>query len=67
MTHDITGYSDDELSLRVFNDPYFYIERHQKDYFWALVDEEYRYTAAQRNVLQQDLDDDLEEMEKCST
>lgn len=58
---DLTIYSDDELSLQVFNDLYFYIERHNKDYLLALVDEEFIYTQKQKEILIEDLASDAEE------
>ena len=58
---DITMYSDNELSLQVFNDEYFYIERHNLDYVLALCYEEFIFTDEQLNVLKQDIKDDLEE------
>ena len=53
---DITAYSDEELSLEVFNTEYFYIERSHSDFLWALINEEFIYTPEQATVLQQDLD-----------
>ena len=58
---DLTIYSDDELSLQVFNDLYFYTERHNKDYLLALVDEEFIYTQKQKEILIEDLASDAEE------
>ena len=58
---DLTGYSDQELSLNVFNDEYFYIERENREYLLALVDEEFIYTPEQKAELLQDLDDDEKE------
>ena len=55
----LTNYSDDELSLQVFNDEYFYIERHNTDYLQALVDEEFIYTPEQHTVLLNDLAEDV--------
>ena len=57
---DLTNYSDDELSLMVFNDEYFYIERKNEDYLLALCNEEFIFTAEQLAVLKQDLADDRE-------
>ena len=54
----ITQYSDQELSLNVFNDEYFYIERNDRPYLMALINEEFIYTADQMAELIQDLDDD---------
>ena len=58
---DLTGYSDQELSLQVFNDEYFYIERHTGDYLIALINEEFHYTDEQMQVLLTDLEDDKQE------
>ena len=38
---DLTNYSDDELSLMVFNDEYLYIEREHEGYLLALCNEEF--------------------------
>ena len=57
----LTNHSAAELSLNVFNVEYFYCERHNIDFLLALVAEEFTYTAAQLEVLKQDLADDLEE------
>ena len=56
----LTQYSDDELSLSVFNEEYFYIERKHTPYLMALINEEFTYTPAQMSVLVQDLKDDME-------
>lgn len=63
---DLTQYSDQELSLRVFNDEYFYNERDyqcKNDYVLALVNEEFVFTDDQLSVLIQDLNDDRNEGE----
>ncbi len=57
----ITQYSEQELSLRVFNEEYFYVERKNKEYLIALIDEEFVYTGEQMDVLMQDLLDDAGE------
>jgi len=54
----LTQYTDQELSLRVFNDEYFYIERANVDYLKALIAEEFHYTQDQMSVLLVDLEDD---------
>ena len=62
----LTGYTEQELSLRVFNEEYFYIERNHNgnsNYLMALVNEEFTYTTEQLEVLEQDLIDDLEEIQ----
>jgi hypothetical protein len=58
---DLTNYSDNELSLMVFNTEYFYVERHTPDFLFALCKEEFYFTAKQMEVLKQDLADDEEE------
>ena len=55
---DITGYSDQELSLRVFNDEYYYNEIANRDYLLALVAEQFKYTVSQMDELLTDLDED---------
>ena len=55
---DLNGYSDKELSLRVFNEEYFYIERNyngNSNYLMALINEEFYYTKNQMKVLEEDL------------
>ena len=52
---DLTEYSDQELSLHVMNDAYFYNEREHKAYFMALIDEQFIYTPAQLQTLKNDL------------
>ena len=58
---DLTMYSSSELSLNVFNDEYFYIERTNQPYLLALVAEEFYYTDEQLSELLIDLADDAEE------
>jgi hypothetical protein len=55
---DITLYSDNELSLIVFNDEYFYNHRHKKDLIPMLQDM-FIFTGAQLKVLEEDLAEDL--------
>ena len=55
---DLTCYNEEELSLRVFNDEYFYIERTHTDYLIALLDEEFEYTPEQLEVLLDDLNEE---------
>ncbi len=60
----ITQYSDQELSLVVFNDEYFYTERDHNgnaDYLMALIEEEFVYTPDQLAVLMEDLEADKQE------
>ena len=58
---DLTIYSKQELSLQVFNDEYFYVERGHREYLLALVNEEFHYTNAQLEVLLADLNEDASE------
>ena len=59
---DVTMHSDDELSLIVMNDEFFYTQRHDRG-FLSLVSESFIYTSEQLDVLTQDLEDDLAESE----
>lgn len=59
---DLTQYSDDELSLLVFNTESLYEGRHWPGFF-ETIDDLFVYTEAQMDVLKQDLADDLEESE----
>ena len=55
---DLKGYSDKELSLRLFNEEYFYIERNyngNSNYLMALINEEFYYNDQQMKVLEEDL------------
>jgi len=52
---DLTDYSDQELSLNVMNDAYFYNEREDNAYFMALIDEQFIYTPVQLQTLKNDL------------
>jgi len=61
IMENLTMYSDDELSLRVFKDEYFYIERQNRAYLMALVAEEFLYTSEQLEVLKQELIYDINE------
>jgi len=54
---DLREYSDDELSLRVFNDEYLYDIRHTGDLEF-IIDEYFVYTLRQYKVLQADLRED---------
>jgi len=57
---DITMYSDDELSLIVFNDAYLYNTRF---FSWFIdnLEVDFTYTEKQLEVLKQDIADDAEE------
>lgn len=57
---DITGYSDQELSLLVFNDVYLYNMRHNSE-FLSFINDHFVFTEEQLEVLEQDLKDDLNE------
>lgn len=57
---DLTQYSDNELSLQVFNDEYLYNFRHV-DYLEEILEELFLFTDEQLHVLKGDLADDLEE------
>ena len=57
---DLTGYSDQELSLRVFNEEYLYDNRNRGG-FLDMLDEFFIYTQTQKDELTQDLTDDLKE------
>ena len=54
------GFSDSELTLYVMNDPYFYNERHHREYLVALIDEEFIYTPEQMADLIETLDEEDE-------
>ena len=60
---DLREYSDNELSLQVFNDEYLYVEREHKKYLLALCREEFWFTDTQLQVLEDDLLIDQEEEE----
>lgn len=60
---DLTQYSDQELSLRVFNTEWLYRMRSQNALFEAL-DGAFIYTEEQKEILIQDLKDDEEEEEE---
>ena len=57
----ITMYTDQELSLRVFNEHDLYVQRHDSD-FLNNLEFIFVYTPEQYEVLLQDLKDDLEEI-----
>lgn len=59
---DLREYSDNELSLIVFNDEYLYRMRH-KEYLFEELDEFFLYTQDQLDTLKQDLEDDANENE----
>lgn len=51
-------YSDNELSLVVFNDEYLYAIRHRR-IFMQTIEKYFLYTEEQLEVLKQDLESDL--------
>ena len=59
---DLTMHSDDELSLQVFNDQYFYSEIDHPEYLMALIKEEFVYTTKQMETLVEDLNNYLMEI-----
>lgn len=60
MKQDLTQYSENELSLLVFNDEGLYLMR-RKSYFFETLEEFFIYTPEQLDVLKEDLKADLEE------
>ena len=59
---DLRMYGEQELSLNVFNDEYFYTERSNRPYLMALIAEEFHYTQEQMDELIDDLNDDASEL-----
>jgi hypothetical protein len=57
MKQDIRQYSDNELSLLVFNDEYLYLRRFRAG-FAQMIDEMFEYTSEQLDVLIQDINDE---------
>lgn len=53
----ITGYSDQELSLVVFNTEFLYSIRHDDD-LWEILEVVYIFTDEQREQLEIDLEED---------
>lgn len=60
---DIRKYSNDELSLNVFNDAYFYNELWNVDYVIALVKEEFIYNNKQMEKLIYDIEEYTKEQD----
>ena len=58
---DLTQYSDDELSLQVFNDEGLYSMRHDTGNLLEVLEEIFTYSFEQMEVLLTDLADDLDE------
>lgn len=54
---DLTEYSDNELSLMVFNDEYYYNKRSSR-YFIGMLKTAFIFTNAQLAVLRADLKDE---------
>ena len=63
MTEDLTQYTKEELSLRVFNEECLYLQRHHIGFIKILY-EYYKFTQEQRKVLIEDLKADLNEINK---
>ncbi len=57
----LTNYSDDELSLTVFNVESLYNIKHNREYLFRVLEESYTYTDEQREQLIVDLDEDQED------
>lgn len=57
----ICQHSDAELSLIVNNEFYFYVERDNREYLKALIDEQFIYRQEQLEELWKDLDLEWEE------
>jgi hypothetical protein len=58
---DISNYSEDELSMIVFNDELLYNLRNDRDNLFLALDETFIFTAEQVEVLVADLEDDANE------
>lgn len=58
---DLTQYSDDELSLVVFNTEDLYLLRHDIDLLLGVLNEAYLYTDIQKDILIQDIEQDYSE------
>ena len=52
---DLTMYGKHELSLQVYNDPYFYRERDYKEFLYTILRKEFIFTEEQMTVLIADL------------
>jgi hypothetical protein len=57
---DLTQYSDNELSLRVFNDEVLYSMRKERKGLKFTLDELFEYTEEQWEILVNDLDEEEE-------
>lgn len=58
---DLTQSTERELTLWVYNEPYFYNEREDREFLLALVNEEFYYTDEQLQDLIATLDEELAE------
>lgn len=63
MKQDLTEFSENELSLLVFNDEYLYKRRNSRDFLIEL-DEMFLYTEEQLDALKSDLYEEEQENEK---
>ena len=54
----LKNYSDNELSLQVYNDELLYRLRKDIDFLMAFIDETFHYTEAQRKILIDDLNNE---------
>ncbi len=63
----LTTYSDDELSLVVFNTEYLYNVRNDRPYLMELLEEGYTFTDEQMGQLVIDLDEDQEDEQVRTT
>lgn len=62
---DLTGYSDDELSLVALNEEYFYNIRFRSN-LKDILSEWFIFTDSQWDVLNQDIQDEIEEIQEIS-
>ena len=58
MKEDLTRYTDDELSLRVFNDESLYCLRRYPHALQEAIENLFIFTDAQRDQLRDDITDD---------
>lgn len=57
---DLKVYTNDELSMRVFNDETLYSMRYNRKELFNIIDELFDYTMEQEMVLLDDLSDDVD-------
>jgi len=55
---DLRQYTNLELSVRVYNDEYFYNERLNRPFLMALIEEEFYFTPTQKKALINDLNNE---------